>query len=80
VYYKHGEYGSKTFETLREGLQEFLERYISRIDSHEDGIRRQQLEALPDEELLTEILKIGSERIQNQVGQGLVAVVKGSGM
>ncbi len=94
VYYKHGEYGSKEFKTLREGLQEFLEHYISKSDSHEDGIRRQQLEALPDEELLTEILKIGvadhfflsqlsftllagSERIQNQVGHGLVAVVKG---
>lgn len=59
VYYKHGEYGSQEFQTLREGLQEFLERYISESDSHEDGIRRQQLEALPDEELLTEILKIG---------------------
>lgn len=97
VYYKHGEYGSQEFKTLREGLQEFLENYISGSDSHEDGIRRQQLEALPDEELLTEILKIGvadpffltqlsftllvslagSERIENQVGQGLVAVVKG---
>jgi hypothetical protein len=59
VYYKHGEYGSEKFATLREGLQEFLEQYISRSDSHEDDIRRQQLEALPDEELLTEILKIG---------------------
>jgi len=77
VYYKHGEYGSEEFKTLREGLQEFLEHYISESDSHEGGIRRQQLEALPDEELLTEILKIGSERIQNQVGHGLVAVVQG---
>lgn len=53
VYYKHGEYNSAEFETLREGLREFLE------VSQEDGIRRQQLETLPDEELLTEILKIG---------------------
>ena len=62
VYYKYGEYSSERFTTLREGLQEFLENYIrvgSESDSHEAGIRRQQLEALPDEELLTELLKIG---------------------
>jgi len=76
VYYKHGEYDSKEFKTLREGLQSFLDQYIT-SDSHEDGVRRQQLEALPDEELLTEIFKMGTERIDNQVGYGLVAVVKG---
>ena len=59
VYYKYGEYGSNEFKTLREGLLEFLEDYIGESDSHQDGIRRQQLEALPDEELLTEILKMG---------------------
>lgn len=59
VYYKYGEYYSRTFATLGEGLQEFLEDYISKSDSYEDGIRRQQLEALPDEELLTEILEMG---------------------
>jgi hypothetical protein len=58
VYYKHGAYGSDQFKTLREGLQQFLEDYIGG-DSHEDGIRRQQLEALPDQELLKEILKMG---------------------
>lgn len=58
VYYKHGEYGSDQFETLREGLQEYLEDYIEG-DEHEAGIRRQQLEALPDDGLLDEILKLG---------------------
>jgi hypothetical protein len=58
VYYKHGDYGSEEFQTLREGLQEFLEDYIGG-NEHEDGIHRQQLEGMPDEELLTEILKLG---------------------
>ncbi len=59
VYYKHGTYGTMEFKTLREGLLRFVENYIDNSSSHEAGIRRQQLEALPDEELLTEILKIG---------------------
>jgi len=59
VYYKHGAYDTEEFETLREGLQMFVDQYTDKSDSHDDGIRRQQLQALPDEELLTEILKIG---------------------
>jgi hypothetical protein len=59
VYYKHGAYDSEEFSTLREGLLEFLKDYV-KGGGHEDGIRRQQLEALPDEELLTEILKLGT--------------------
>jgi len=58
VYYKHGAYDTVEFKTLREGLLQFVEQYVGN-DSHEDGIRRQQLEGLPDEELLTEILNIG---------------------
>jgi len=70
VYYKHGRYSSEEFKTLREGLQEFLEHYISESGSHEDGIRRQQLEALPDEELLMEILKIDPESSWSWTGGG----------
>lgn len=62
VYYKHGEYYSKKFPTLRQGLQEFLQDYVNGT-SHEDGIHRQQLEALPDEELLTEIFKLGERNL-----------------
>jgi hypothetical protein len=58
VYYKHGEYCSEEFPTLREGLQHFLEEYVDGTN-HEDGIRRQQLEGLPDGELVQEILKLG---------------------
>ena len=58
VYYKYGEYGADRFQTLRKGLQEFLEQYISGTN-YEDGIRHQQLEALPDDELLTELLDLG---------------------
>lgn len=76
VYYKYGEYGFDEFKTLREGLQQFLEDY-TRGNNHEDGIHRQQLEALPDEELLTELLELGSEQIEKQRGHGLVAVVRG---
>jgi hypothetical protein len=61
VYYKHGEYGADKFQTLRKGLQEFLEDYING-SKHEDGILRQQLEALPDDELLTELLELGKCR------------------
>jgi len=67
VYYKNGHFGSEEFKTLREGLQEFVEDYI---DNSEDGIRRQQLEALPDEELLTEVLKLG-EKIPSFLVAGL---------
>ena len=62
VYYKRGEYSSHEFQTLREGLQYYLEDYIGGR-SHEDGIHRQQLESLPDEELLTEILQLGERNL-----------------
>jgi len=62
VYYKHGDYGSQEFQTLRQGLQEFLENYFSGRN-HEDGVPRQQLEALPDEKLLEEILKLGERNM-----------------
>ena len=62
VYYKHGEYYSKKFPTLRQGLQEFLQDYVNGT-SHEDGIHRQQLEALPDGELLREIFKLGERNL-----------------
>jgi hypothetical protein len=59
VYYKHGEYSSKSFKTLREGLHKFLNEYLTGAEEHEVGIRRQQLEGLTDEDLLTEMLKLG---------------------
>jgi hypothetical protein len=58
VYYKYGDYSSKSFKTLRDGLHAFLNDYLDGTE-HEVGIRRQQLEGLADEDLLTEILKLG---------------------
>lgn len=54
---KRGEYDVREFQTLRRGLQGFLQEYIPESE-HEEG-ERQRLEALPDKELLAEILKLG---------------------
>jgi hypothetical protein len=64
VYYKYGDYGVRKFKTLREGLQQFLDEYLDGTE-HEVGIRRQQLEALTDEDLLTEVLKLGESELMS---------------
>jgi hypothetical protein len=57
VNYKHGEYSVETYHTLRAGLQVFLEEYTAGGE-RQDSLH-QQLEALPDEKLLTEVLNLG---------------------
>ncbi|KIM81443.1 hypothetical protein PILCRDRAFT_8795, partial [Piloderma croceum F 1598] len=73
VYYKHGEWDTKVYDTLREGLLEFVRRHCDSAAEREI----QRLVSLDDEELLDRMLIIGKERIDKQIGHGLVGVVKG---
>jgi hypothetical protein len=94
VYYKHGEWGTQVYDTLREGLLEFVQRHCGSAAEREI----ERLVSLDDEELLDRMLIIGTnsnrciswwfvnkydsectgkERIDKQIGHGLVGVVKG---
>ena len=54
VYYKHGEWGTEVYDTLREGLLKFVRHYC---DSAVEGER---LVSLDDEELLDRMLVMGT--------------------
>jgi hypothetical protein len=60
VYYKHGEWGTEVYDTLREGLLEFVRRYCDSTAEREI----QRLVSLDDEELLDRILIIGTNFIR----------------
>jgi hypothetical protein len=52
VYYKHGDWGTTVFDTLHEGLLEFVKEYSS-------GAESEKLLSLDDEKLLDELLVLG---------------------
>jgi len=97
VYYKHGEWGTDVFDTLREGLLEY-------VDETAPESEKKSLVLLDDDQLADRLLEIGMhsrfisghlwkgagkrsetlliygvgiERIQDQIGHGLVGIIKG---
>ena len=94
VYYKHGEWGTRVYDTFREGLLDF-------VDSTASASERKDLVSLDDEELVDKLLEIGmymvyfwpcmgrgggetllicgvgKDRIDKQIGSGLVGIIKG---
>ncbi len=67
VYYKHSEYEVFQTETLREGLDQVLR-------THESL----KIRTLTDEDLSDYSFRLGCEKLRNEAGWGLVAVVIGS--
>jgi hypothetical protein len=53
AYYKHGEYGTSVYDTLREGLLEF-------VDECDSTVEKETLISLDDEELLVRMLIMGT--------------------
>jgi len=70
VYYKHGEWGTRVYDTLQEGLLDFVKRDSAASE-------REELVSLDEEELIDRLLVIGKERIDNQRGHGLVGIIQG---
>jgi hypothetical protein len=56
VYYKHGGWGTSVYDTLREGLLDFVNRCAS-------PAQRETLISLDDEDLLDRMLIIGTDRV-----------------
>ena len=53
VYYKYGEWGTESFDTLRKGLSEF-------VDSTAPESEKESLILLDDKELADRLLEIGA--------------------
>jgi len=62
VYYKHGEWHNKIFNTLREGLLEF-------VDSTAPESEKESLVLLDDQKLADRLLEIGMYAYTKRAGQ-----------
>ena len=60
VYYKHGEYGTDSFDTLREGLMEFVDQTAPKSE-------KESLALLDDKELADRLLEIGAVFISGHI-------------
>jgi hypothetical protein len=56
VYYKHGEWGSQVYDTLREGL-------LDLVEHHSAPSEREKLVSLDEEELVDRLLVIGKHTV-----------------
>jgi hypothetical protein len=76
VYYKHGEYSISEYPT-KASLIAFLEEFVTDYGHKQD---LQDLEADADNYLETLVklsISVGSDVLEHQRGQGVVAVIKG---
>jgi len=90
VYYKHGEWGTDVYDTLREGLLDF----VNSAASEKEELVSLDDKALVDSRLVIGmhmvyvwegggghemllICGVGKERIDKQIGHGLVGIIKG---